>query len=209
MRYTVISILTAVLLLAGAEDSIATIALGPIHNPANGHDYYLLNPASWSASETEAVSLGGHLVTINDAAENAFVTSTFTDRALWIGFTDSAVEGTFVWISGEPPTFTNWVGGEPNNVTGQDAGGEDYTALFSPGGQWIDIVNSPGPYYGSPVIYGVVEIASVPEPTPILLVGMGILLGVLASRLHSRKVFTRAPFRLVFRSVGKVLLPNS
>ena len=37
-------------------------------NPANGHLYSLLDTATWTASEAEAIALGGHLVTINDAA---------------------------------------------------------------------------------------------------------------------------------------------
>jgi hypothetical protein len=56
-------------------------------NPANHHLYYLLDAASWTRSEAESLSMGGHLVTINDEAENNWVTDTFAlDRNLWIGF---------------------------------------------------------------------------------------------------------------------------
>ena len=78
----------------------------------------------------EAASLGGNLVTVNSAAENAFLVNTFalgsySGDPIRIGFTDQAVEGTFAWASGEPTTYTNWAGGEPN-----DAGGnEDYATL--------------------------------------------------------------------------------
>lgn len=103
-------------LLAGsaAQGSVIT---GPVVNPANSHSYYLLSQNVWTASETEAVSLGGHLATINDAAENGFVYASFShfggvNRNLWIGLydTDETVNSTnrairrteFAWISGEP-----------------------------------------------------------------------------------------------------------
>ena len=89
----------------------AAIAAGPIVNPANGHQYYLLNPNTWSGAEARAIALGGHLVTINDAAENAWVWLTFAPYGggpLWIGLSDAAQEGTFVWASNEPATYFNW-----------------------------------------------------------------------------------------------------
>jgi hypothetical protein len=53
---------------------------------------------TWDRAEAEAVALGGHLVTINDEAENQWVLDTFGPQAsingmLWIGFTDQQVEG--------------------------------------------------------------------------------------------------------------------
>ena len=46
-------------LLFFAFQSRADIIVGPITNPANGHDYYLLTPNNWTASEAEAEALGG------------------------------------------------------------------------------------------------------------------------------------------------------
>ena len=71
----------------------AGIEAGPFRNAANGHLYYLLTADTWTNSEAEAVALGGHLVTINDAAENQWVVDTFAnyggvERPLWIGLTD-------------------------------------------------------------------------------------------------------------------------
>src|SRR6185295_14236358 len=99
-------------------------------NPANGHVYDLLEYSSWTAAEARAVELGGHLATVNDQAEHDWITANFhnfqtVDIDLWTGFNDAAVEGTFVWASGEPVTFTNWDLGEPNNANA----GEDYCCM--------------------------------------------------------------------------------
>src|SRR4051812_48449020 len=54
-------------LLLAAINSQAAILTGPITNPANGHDYYLLSAGIWTASEAEAEDLGGTLATIRNA----------------------------------------------------------------------------------------------------------------------------------------------
>ena len=112
-------------LVATAVSVRAGIETGPILNPANGHYYYLLTSDTWTNSEAQAVSLGGHLVTINDDAENAWVVDTFAHygnvmRPLWIGLTDRDSEGVFGWVSGQPFTYQNWntLSGEPNNSGG-------------------------------------------------------------------------------------------
>ena len=95
---------------------------GRRHNPATGHDYsYVENGMSWADAEAYAVSLGGHLVTINDAAEDAWLVEAFGTE-YWVGFNDTDTEGVWVWVSGEPVTFTNWQAGEPNDApSGEDA----------------------------------------------------------------------------------------
>lgn len=78
----------------------------------NGHVYHLLEEADWYVSEAEAIRLGGHLVTINDADENTWIMDTFgqTARAqggngLWLGLNDAETEAQWQWASGEPGSF--------------------------------------------------------------------------------------------------------
>lgn len=98
---------------------VAVIA-GPILNPATGHEYLLLAPASWTNAERAAAALGGHLVTMNTDQENTWVYETFCSLAalnipngdVWIGLYDpdptnrSGVplrqQAQYRWISGQP-----------------------------------------------------------------------------------------------------------
>ncbi len=56
-----------------------------------GHVYSVTETeGTWQDAENQAVALGGHLVTINDAAENSWLFSTFEselneDIYLWMG----------------------------------------------------------------------------------------------------------------------------
>ncbi len=104
--------------------SRAAVLAGPVTNQVNGHLYYLLTPSSWTEAEGEAVTLGGHLTTINDEHENQWVAETFGEvgdvsRALWIGLHDAENQGVYTWISGEPSEFQFWWPGEPADPTGE------------------------------------------------------------------------------------------
>ena len=153
-------ILFAVTFRAGAE-----IIAGPITNPANGHDYYLLSQNSWTASEAEAEQLGGTLVVINNADEEEWVFSTFgsyggTNRHLWIGLHRQWQGGPFAWVTDEKLDFTHWCNGEPDN----GGGVESYVHMCAPNrpfgqpllGGWNDLADT-GAADGS-VPYGVVEV---------------------------------------------------
>jgi hypothetical protein len=61
------------------------------------------------------------------------VREALADADAWIAATDVATEGTWVWITGEPFTFSNWAGGEPNNL-----GGEDCVQMYVQG-VWNDL----------------------------------------------------------------------
>lgn len=158
------------------------ILTGPAINSSNGHIYYLLTQDNWSASEMEAVSLGGHLVTINDADENAWIVSAFSNfggvpRALWIGMNDAAVEGSFLFVSGEPVGYTNWGPSEPNNAA--SGVGEDWVHIFPPNDtagrfpKWNDAPNVSNAF--GFIFNGVVEVAAVPEPSTFALVALVLL----------------------------------
>ncbi len=102
-----------------------------------GNTYYLSDSAFTGPDAfNDATANGGFVVTVNDAAENAFLTNSVNANgagSVIIGYNDTASEGSFVWQSGQTPGHTNWSSGEPNN-----AGNEDFTVLTSSGG-WNDI----------------------------------------------------------------------
>lgn len=114
----------------------AAVLSGPITNSANGHVYFLLPQATWTQSEDEAISLGGHLVTINDEAENNWVYDTFgryngAPIALWLGLNDQLEEGRFVWASGQTSSYTQWSQGQPDNGGGGLP--ENFVHMWFPG----------------------------------------------------------------------------
>ena len=82
-------------------------------SPANGHVYTLSPEMTWHEAEAFAVGLGGNLATVRSQFEHDWLLSIFGFQELWIGLNDEAVEGSFVWSSGESVTFTNWAPGEP------------------------------------------------------------------------------------------------
>ena len=133
------------------EIEVSTIAVPEYHSVLttyNGNEYLLTTSASsWSAAQAEAEALGGNLVTINDAAEEAWLKETFgEDTGYWIGINDFESEGNFEWVSGQPVTYTNWADGEPNND-----GNQDYCWMnYSNTRQWDDI--------GSGNFLGIIEI---------------------------------------------------
>lgn len=131
-----------------------------VTSPATGNTYHLLSPTTWEDAEIKSLALGGHLVVVNDAAEQAFLWSTFgpVTGLFWIGINDVAREGRFVWTTGEPPSYTNWFAGEPNNAypVGEDWGNMwiDY------GSQWNDL----GPQSDQPPIqFAVAEVRNGPD----------------------------------------------
>jgi hypothetical protein len=161
--------LVSFILATTAAHGIASPIAGPVQNTENGSLYFLLSADTWQNSEAEAVTLGGHLVTINDAAEQAWVFSTFggyggEDRHLWIGFHDSNFEGQWEWINGDPVTYTNWDPFSPSPNAGFPT--EDYGYMWRPNmtapwtsGAWDDRRNDEGT-----TLYGVVEISG---PVPV------------------------------------------
>lgn len=108
-------------------------------NPDNGHPYTLLGASDFASAQAVAQSMGGHLVSITDLAENTWVRNEFSTIAgvndnLWLGYTDVQVEGTFEWSNGEVTGYTNWQSGEPNN-----SGNEDYVQMNTSNGLWQDV----------------------------------------------------------------------
>ncbi|MBW2037054.1 MAG: C-type lectin domain-containing protein [Deltaproteobacteria bacterium] len=76
---------------------------------------------NWYNAKLACSNLGGHLVTISSEEENQRVTElqvAVGGNGIWIGLTDAAREGSWVWITGEPVTYTNWWKGQPDDCWG-------------------------------------------------------------------------------------------
>ena len=120
---------------------------------ANNHWYGLSSDHdSWQAMHTMAVGFGYHLVSVNSAAEESFLHSTFGPQIdipqeveiprqyVWIGYNDLVSEGDFEWTDGSLDSYNNWAPFEPNN-----SNDEDVTVLNWDGaGRWNDLPNSSG-----------------------------------------------------------------
>jgi len=76
---------------------------------------------TWEQAKADAESRGGHLGTITSLQEHEFLRANFAGYAAgslrpWLGGSDAAQEGTWVWITGEVWNYTRWNAGEPNNA---------------------------------------------------------------------------------------------
>ncbi|MBQ1391400.1 MAG: cell wall-binding repeat-containing protein, partial [Firmicutes bacterium] len=117
---------------ASLESSVATTT-----KVYNGHTYiYVERLSTWYAAKQFSESLGGHLVTVTSAGEDNFIKNLTGGKAVWIGLSDKASEGSWQWLTGESYSYKNWNSGEPNDSAG-DEGEEDYVH-YSDGGNWND-----------------------------------------------------------------------
>jgi hypothetical protein len=157
----------------------------------NGHEYQLVNAegSSWTSANAAATSAGWYLATVTTAVENDFIVSSLlqglpvADRShYWIGGTDSGLEGTFAWVTGEAfGAYTNFWSGEPNNINNEDFLAFD---LRSGGWRWNDAPDNLAQAYGFARGY-IMERSQptqVPEPVSIALVGLGLLAAAFARR---------------------------
>ncbi|XP_038065120.1 alpha-N-acetylgalactosamine-specific lectin-like [Patiria miniata] len=82
----------------------------------------------------------GHLASITSAEEDNLLYTMWmsvrgtTGSGLWIGFTDEAEEGNFIWTDRSAVSYTGWRSGEPNNV------GKEHCTNMPNGwdGEWND-----------------------------------------------------------------------
>jgi hypothetical protein len=164
--------------------------------PGNGHYYDFIQTISlnWTAAKADAESLTfmgqqGYLATITSQAEQDFITANFPFTNAWIGASDQAVEGKWIWETGpEAGTqfwdggpggmavggqYNNWTPGfEPNNV---GPGGEDFAHLRADVNQtWNDLTDE--------VTFGIsgyiIEYGGLKTPEPVSVISL-LALGTL------------------------------
>ncbi|HXE43282.1 MAG TPA: lectin-like protein [Candidatus Baltobacteraceae bacterium] len=152
----------AALFLGATFHSNAKIISGPIMNPANGHEYYLLDQNNWAASEAEAEKMGGTLAIIRNAAEQEWVFSKFSsadgvNRGLWIGLHKDYSGAPFKWVDGEPVDYVHWGSGQPDNAGNVENSAHMWPSSMFPNGVWNDEGNDG-------IMWGVVEVPGKSNP---------------------------------------------
>lgn len=150
--------------------------------PANGNLYqvYYAPGISWDDANAfvGTLSIPGYfppfLATIHSDGENSFVNSLRIDGVgnngeVWLGGFQPPDEtdpsASWQWITGEPWSYTNWAAMEPNDYYGPAS--EQHLAMWT-GGYW----NDEGNLYN--ITGFVVEAVVIPEPTSLLLFGVGL-----------------------------------
>ena len=114
---------------------------GAVQRPGS-NSWYILTPSAmtWDAAEAWAVQNGGHLATITDAAENAWLSEAFKSEAnVWIGLHRTTSNWNApAWVSGEAFSYDAWHSGEPNN----QGGNEEAALFFTNSNTWVDYPKS-------------------------------------------------------------------
>jgi hypothetical protein len=138
MKTTILSCATV---LFAAVQTNATILTGPVSNPANNHEYFLIAPESWTLAEAEAERLGGTLAVVKTAAEQEWICSKVgwydgTRRGFWIGLHRDWNGAPLHWVTDTPWDYSNWFDGEPSNSNGNEnavhvRGGDDKPSTWN------------------------------------------------------------------------------
>ena len=113
-----------------------------IVNPANGHAYKRILCESRDDAVAQAAEEKAHLVTINDAEEQAWLSAVFGHEFYWIGLSDVEAEGQWQWDNGDPLTYENWLPDDffpqPSDVK-ESNDERDYVVTTFADGKWYAV----------------------------------------------------------------------
>ncbi|XP_074835617.1 macrophage mannose receptor 1-like [Carettochelys insculpta] len=89
---------------------------------------------TWDVANQSCTSLGSLLLQVTSSAEQAHVMASMEAPDSWMGLTDQALEGTWMWVDGTHPAAnaSYWQTGEPNG------GRKENCVLARQDGHWYD-----------------------------------------------------------------------
>jgi|GEM_PF-4225510 len=101
-----------------------------------GSHQYLYNStaSTWQEAKAYSESIGGTLVSIENAQENEFIQEAIPGSSIWIGFTDESMGGQFEWSDGQLVDYTNWGSWRPKSYRGTAR----HVQLKKSDGRWYD-----------------------------------------------------------------------
>jgi hypothetical protein len=100
--------------------------------PLNGLLYEAISPRTWLESRAYAVNNNMHVAVSNTPEIANWIHGTFRGPSYWIGYTDAAQEGTFLWANGAPVGYENWAPGAPTALQPD----QDFVAVDGTNGSW-------------------------------------------------------------------------
>jgi hypothetical protein len=191
-RFTA-AVLTLLLLSLGNTSPLEAV---PVEGP-NGHFYEFVSAplTTWPDARAAALAssyLGqsGYLATVTSGAENAFLAA--LSPTGWLGGSDEANEGTWIWVDGPEAGQVFWIGGPDGSApSGAYA---NWQAGIQPdnGGGVQDFLTHPlswDDYIGTQDGYFVEYPNPVPEPGTLFLLGSTFAgVGLASWRKRQRRV---------------------
>lgn len=130
---------------SGVADDDGVLCPCPIEHRLGVPYLFCTTGSDWAQARDACRAAGYQLVTVSDAAEDAWLASTASAYAVgywWTGANDLATEEVWAWVSGESWSYENFCVGEPNNGHGLECvptTEEDCGVLsWGTGGCWND-----------------------------------------------------------------------
>ena len=125
MKFTAV-ILTTLLIIVTSRAQTCTQIEG-CDVTINDNCYaYVDDNINWNQAEACCVSWGGHLASIHSAGVNMLLNDIRNqDKFTWIGLSDTANNGVYVWTDGTAYDFENFASNQPDSF-----GGESCIHLF-------------------------------------------------------------------------------
>ena len=88
---------------------------------------------NWYEAKDYCEARGGRVARMESEEKRTFLISKFGGHTYWLGGSDEASEGSWVWSDGSPVTVSYWAGSEPNGGTTEDCLG-----WYGHGRYWFD-----------------------------------------------------------------------
>lgn len=97
--------------------------------------------ADWNIAKQACIDIGAQLAWPRNAEDNQLFYDTNNGYTLWIGVTDSAQEGVYTSVTGEPITYFKWHSGYPSNwwhATAAPQGSDCIAQYAGHNAGWLD-----------------------------------------------------------------------
>lgn len=128
-------------MLHGAEPYVGNCSGGNTNGTYGSSCYaHFTATGTWAAQEAVCVAWGGHLATIESAAEQNYLSNTLlggTYNRTWIGLNDITTEGSYVWVADGSVlgSYNDWGPSQPAGTGALDCISRNDSTLS---GKWYD-----------------------------------------------------------------------